>query len=91
MPLIRFTSSRRIMGEFISPRWLRNMACVAAVLIVLLNGWLVLQALAPGETGLGSFALGLLAVICSALLAWVSIAPLRYPPESSPNTHIRET
>ena len=91
VPLIRFTSSRRIMGEFISPRWLRNMAFVAAVLIVLLNGWLVLQALAPGEAGLGQFAVGLLAVICSALLAWVSIAPLRYTPESSLNAHIRGT
>ena len=91
VPLIRFTSSRRIMGEFISPRWLRNMACGAAVLIVALNGWLVMQALAPAGAGVARFGAGLLAVLCSALLVWVATAPLRFTPQISPDDPIRDT
>ena len=91
VPLIRFTSSRRIMGEFISPRWLRNMACGAAVLIVVLNGWLVMQALAPDGAVAGRLVVGLMGALCSALLAWVAIAPLRFTPPSSPNDHNPDT
>ena len=91
VPLIRFTSSRRIMGEFISPRWLRNLAYAAAAMIVGLNGWLVMQALAPAGAGLGRLAAGLIAMLCSALLAWVAIAPLRFTSKSFPNDSIRDT
>ena len=91
VPLIRFTSSRRIMGDFISPRWLRNMACAAAALIVLLNGWLVTQALAPDGAAAGRLVVGLMGALCSALLAWVAIAPLRFTPPSSPNDHNPDT
>ena len=79
------------MGEFISPRWLRNMACGAAVLIVALNGWLVMQALAPAGAGVARFGAGLLAVLCSALLVWVATAPLRFTPQISPDDPIRDT
>ena len=91
VPLIRFTSSRRIMGDFISPRWLRNMACGAAVLIVVLNGWLVMQALAPDGAVAGRLVVGLMGALCSALLAWVAIAPLRFTPPSSPNDRNPDT
>ncbi len=91
VPLIRFTSSRRIMGEFISPRWLRRLACAAAVLIVGLNGWLVMQALAPAGAGVGRIAVGLTAMLCSALLAWVAIAPLHYPLQDAPVDSVSKT
>ena len=80
VPLIRFTSMPRIMGAFLSPVWLQRLAWCAALLIIGLNGWLVMQALAPAGADIGRFALGLMAALCCALLGWVAFAPLRFPP-----------
>src|SRR5437763_3785057 len=38
IPLVQFTSDRRKMGEFVSPRWLQTLAWVTTAVIVLLNG-----------------------------------------------------
>ena len=38
IPLVLFTSDRRKMGEFVSPRWLQTLAWVTTAIIVLLNG-----------------------------------------------------
>ncbi len=43
IPLIMFTSDRRLMGEFVNPRWLKILAWAVAVIIVGLNVWLLLQ------------------------------------------------
>ena len=43
IPLIMFTSDRRLMGEFVNPRWLKVLAYGVATIIVGLNGWLVVQ------------------------------------------------
>lgn len=43
IPLIIFTSDRRLMGEFVNPRWLKILACSVATVIVGLNGWLLIQ------------------------------------------------
>lgn len=87
VPLIRFTSAQRIMGGFASPPWLRRLASGAALLIIGLNGWLVVQALGPSGEGVGRLAIGLAAMLCGALLAWITFSPLRfmpgYPPEGS--------
>ena len=80
VPLIRFTSAPRIMGGFASPTWLRRLAYGAALLIIGLNAWLVMQALAPANAGIGRFAIGLMAVLCGALLAWIAFSPLRFTP-----------
>ena len=85
VPLIRFTSAQRIMGSFVSPVWLRRLASAAALLIVCLNVWLVVQALAPAGPGVGKWLVGLLAVLCCTLLAWVAMAPLRFTPQGSPS------
>src|SRR5207237_9323292 len=37
IPLVLFTSDRRKMGEFASPRWLQLLAWITAAIIVLLN------------------------------------------------------
>jgi manganese transport protein len=47
IPLIMFTSDRRLMGEFVNPYWLKVLAYAVATIIVGLNGWLIFQ------TGLG--------------------------------------
>ena len=43
IPLIIFTSDRRLMGEFVNPRWLKVVASAVAVIIVSLNVWLIVQ------------------------------------------------
>ena len=84
VPLIRFTSATPIMGDFASPPWLRRLAGAAALVIVGLNAWLVLRAVAPdgalAEAGAGRFVLATLALLCSALLAWIAFSPLRALP-----------
>lgn len=43
IPLVMFTSNRRLMGEFVNPIWLKVLAWAVASIIVSLNGWLLLQ------------------------------------------------
>nr|MCU0552201.1 divalent metal cation transporter [Leptolyngbya sp. Prado105] len=43
IPLVMFTSDRRLMGEFVNPRWLKIVAWAVAILIAGLNGWLLIQ------------------------------------------------
>jgi manganese transport protein len=43
IPLIMFTSDRKLMGEFVNPTWLKVLACAVATIIVGLNGWLLIQ------------------------------------------------
>ena len=40
-PLVMFTSDRREMGEFTNAPWLKSLAWVTAVLIAVLNVWLL--------------------------------------------------
>jgi manganese transport protein len=43
IPLVMFTSNQRLMGEFVNPLWLQAVAWLVASIIVVLNGWLLLQ------------------------------------------------
>lgn len=43
IPLVMFTSDRRLMGEFANPLWLKLLAWAVAIIIVGLNMWLLLQ------------------------------------------------
>jgi manganese transport protein len=43
IPLVMFTSDRRLMGEFVNPRWLKILAYAVATVIVGLNSWLLTQ------------------------------------------------
>src|SRR3954468_4053625 len=45
-PLVMFTSDRHKMGEFVSPRWVQALAWSVAVIIALLNTWLLYQTFA---------------------------------------------
>jgi manganese transport protein len=46
VPLVMFTSDRKLMGEFVNRRAVSLIGAVFAVLILLVNGWLVVQAAA---------------------------------------------
>ena len=43
VPLVRFTSERAKMGEFVNPTWLKVLAYIVAVVIAALNAWLLFQ------------------------------------------------
>ena len=43
VPLVMFTSDRRIMGEFVNPLWLKAVAWGVAIIIMGLNSWLLVQ------------------------------------------------
>ncbi|NJR65294.1 MAG: Nramp family divalent metal transporter [Leptolyngbyaceae cyanobacterium CRU_2_3] len=43
VPLVMFTSDRRLMGEFVNPFWLKVSAWAVAVIIGGLNAWLLIQ------------------------------------------------
>lgn len=45
IPLVMFTSDRRLMGEFANPLWLKALAWLVALVIAGLNAWLLLQTL----------------------------------------------
>ena len=47
-PLVRFTSERAKMGEFVNPAWLKLLAYTVACVIAALNIWLILQFFAGG-------------------------------------------
>ena len=42
-PLVRFTSDRLKMGEFVNPAWLKVLAYLVATVIGGLNAWLLVQ------------------------------------------------
>jgi manganese transport protein len=42
-PLVRFTSDRVKMGEFVNPFWLKTLAYIVASVIATLNVWLLIQ------------------------------------------------
>jgi manganese transport protein len=41
-PLVMFTSDRSRMGEFVNAPWLKSLSWITAVLILLLNAWLLI-------------------------------------------------
>jgi manganese transport protein len=43
IPLVLFTSSRARMGEFANTRWLKALSWFTAILIAVLNAWLLIQ------------------------------------------------
>lgn len=48
-PLVRFTSDRLKMGEFVNPSWLRALSYAVAFFIAALNVWLIVQLLTGGQ------------------------------------------
>lgn len=42
-PLVRFTSDKVKMAEFVNPVWLKFLAYLVATIIALLNIWLIIQ------------------------------------------------
>jgi len=81
IPLVQTTSDRRRMGEFASPRWVQILAWVTAAIVIALNTKLVLDLLAswvslPPPVSTWAWLLAVpVAILCLALLAWVTFRP----------------
>jgi len=80
VPLLKFTGSRRKMGPFASPGWLRALAWAVAAVIVGLNAWLLYDqfaewvAVATGPRGTLVAAAGIaLAAGLGGLLVWLAL------------------
>ena len=43
VPLVLFTGNRKLMGRFVNNRWLQSLAWTTAIVIALLNAWLLIQ------------------------------------------------
>ena len=94
IPLIHFTSNKKNMGVFASPRWVQSLAWLTAAVIVGLNGKLVSDELSgwvgaasaskrsvgpiPLSWVVGSGLYGLATAVL-ALLAWVTVKPWWIP------------
>jgi len=53
VPLVRFTSDRKKMGEFANPFWLALLAWSAAIIIAVLNAWLLVTTIRGWSGGTG--------------------------------------
>jgi manganese transport protein len=49
IPLVKFTSSKRLMGEFVNPTWLKILAWFIAILIAVLNVYLLISTIFPAK------------------------------------------
>jgi manganese transport protein len=88
-PLVQFTSSRRIMGEFANGALLKAGAWIVALAILGLNGWLVydevfVKWLAPPGPPLALAAAVIAAIAATALLlGYVAVFPLFGEPRAA--------
>jgi len=79
IPLIKFTSDRTIMGEFVSNVWVRVLSWGAAAIIVMLNAWLIAGTVAGWVVGAGPGAFWVWVLVVSfvvgvaLLLVYVSL------------------
>jgi manganese transport protein len=81
VPLIRFTSSKKLLGDYATPAWLSLLAWLSAGCIIALNVWLIASSVSDFRAQSAAFAsasawLIAVALACGVLLAWISIAPL---------------
>jgi manganese transport protein len=81
VPLIQVTSDRRRMGEFVSPRWVRILAWISAVIIIALNTKLVYDllmewmALPPPASTWTKYLVLPVVVACMGLLLYIMVRP----------------
>ncbi len=81
IPLIHFTSDRRRMGPFANKLWVQWLSWAAAILILALNIWLLVDGLGQLLGSAASrpiiwFPLVLVGTGIAGLLAWISFEPL---------------
>jgi manganese transport protein len=82
VPLIRFTGDSRIMGELVSPAWVRRLAWLAAGGIIALNGWLMSGTLLEWAGSQSAYSdwlyplMMIVAALYALLLVWITAVPI---------------
>ena len=83
IPLVHFTSDRRRMGEFANKTWVIVLAWITAVVILVLNVWLMGQSITDWLCGSGRVppvcdpaAGSVIGVFLVALLLWITVEPV---------------
>ncbi|HET7224815.1 MAG TPA: Nramp family divalent metal transporter, partial [Candidatus Eisenbacteria bacterium] len=79
VPLVAFTSDRRVMGEFVNPPWVIVLAVVTAALILGLNVVLAAQSLQGWLAGPHAARVAVLVLPALVLLAALLVALLTWP------------
>ena len=80
IPLIHFTSDRRRMGAFANRVWVQMLAWAAAVVILGLNIWLLVDGLSrlagsAARRPIVWFPLAVVGTAVAALLVWITFEP----------------
>ena len=94
VPLVKFTSSRARMGNFVNPKWLAGLAWIVATIIILLNGKLVVDQFRDWQNDLGNsewiirFIAYPAAFVMAAVLAWLILRPERQAAPSRETLHV---
>ena len=78
VPLIRLTSSRRLMGAYVNSRGITMVASIAAAMVIACNGWLVMQTVIESVPPAWMTLASVLALGAVGLLAYLAIVPLRF-------------
>jgi manganese transport protein len=82
IPLIHLTSDRARMGELVNKAWLKVVSWLAAIFIVVLNAWLLVQSLDELTKSPGTLSRWVWAVATpvsgalALLLLWITVQPL---------------
>ncbi|MCX7936940.1 MAG: Nramp family divalent metal transporter [Chlorobi bacterium] len=79
IPLVHFTSSREMMGELVSPVWVRVLGWIAAAIVVTLNVRLAAMTVAEWLAATDSLLLTIIVVGVTLLLAVLLAATLLLP------------
>lgn len=79
IPLVHFTSSRTIMGELVSPYWVRVLGWIAAAIVVALNLRLASMTIAAWLTEIESVALKIVVIGAALVLAGLLAVTFLFP------------
>lgn len=80
VPLVRFTGNRAVMGVFANRQSVTIAAWVIAVVIIILNIWLIVLSLGGGASkvmGYLASVAALLGLLCLWLLLWITFTPIK--------------
>ncbi len=79
IPLVHFTSSRTIMGELVSPYWVRVLGWIAAAIVVVLNLRLASMTIAAWLTEIESVVLKIVVIGAALVLAGLLAVTFLFP------------
>jgi len=83
VPLIRFTASRRVMGEYVNRRVVTVVAAIVAALIIGCNGWLVDEAIRGSLSPPAIVFVIALGIAAAGLLVYLAVGRVHAPDDPS--------